>query len=63
MPSTQPRFKKYQHGTLEREHRSKGPDVWLYRYRETSPEGKRVQRKRVIGTVAELKTEKAAQQD
>jgi integrase len=51
---------RYQEGSLDRVHRAKGPDVWVYRYRETTPEGKRVQRKRVIGSVEQYKTLTAA---
>ena len=32
----------------------KGPDVWVYRWRETDEEGQRVQRNRVVGTVSQL---------
>jgi integrase len=59
MPITHNRT-RYQEGTLELVKRVKGPDVWVYRWRETSPTGTRVQRKRVIGTVDKLKTETAA---
>ena len=56
MPIAQNR-NRYQEGTLDRVNRAKGPDVWVYRWREPSPDGKkRVQRKRVIGTVDKLKT-------
>ena len=51
---------RYQEGSLDRVHRAKGPDVWVYRWRETTPEGKRIQRKRVIGTVEQYKTLTAA---
>jgi integrase len=47
---------RYQEGALERAPRAKGPDVWIYRWRELSPDGKRVQRKRVIGTVERYRT-------
>jgi integrase len=55
MPITHNR-NRYQEGTLDRVARAKGPDVWVYRWREPLPDGKRVQRKRVIGTVDKLKT-------
>jgi hypothetical protein len=56
MPIAQNR-NRYQEGTLDRAKSAKGPDVWVYRWREPSPDGKkRVQRKRVIGTVDKLKT-------
>jgi hypothetical protein len=37
----------------------KSGDVWLYRFRETL-DGRRVQRNRVIGSVAKYRTEAAA---
>jgi integrase len=55
MPITHNR-NRYQEGTPDRVKRAKGPDVWVYRWREPSPDGKRVQRKRVVGTVTKLKT-------
>jgi integrase len=51
---------RYQQGTIERVARANGPDVWVYRWREESPTGKRVQRKRVIGTLEKIKTLSAA---
>jgi hypothetical protein len=55
MPITRNR-QPYQEGTLNHVHRAKGPDVWVYRWREVSPAGKRTQRKRVIATVDKVKT-------
>jgi integrase len=46
----------YQEGSLERVHRAKGPDVWIYRWREVQADETRVQRKKVIGDVQRLKT-------
>ena len=46
----------YQEGALDRVKRAKGPDAWVYRWRETGSGGKRVQRKRIIGTVDDYKT-------
>jgi len=40
-----------QRGSLIRSARRHGPDVWLFRWSETSANGRRVYRKRVIGTV------------
>ncbi len=48
MPSTR---SSYQEGSLDRVHRAKGPDVWIFRWRELQPDGSRVQRKKVIGDV------------
>lgn len=58
MPSTQSR---YQQGTVERVTRAKGPDVWIFRWRELDADGRRVQRKKIIGTVDQYKSKSAAQ--
>ena len=42
-----------QYGSLVRASRSRGPDVWLFRWSEEGYGGKRVCRKRFIGTVDE----------
>jgi integrase len=46
---------RYQEGSIARVRRAKGPDVWVYRWRDTSPQGSRTQRARTIGTVGEYK--------
>jgi hypothetical protein len=51
---------RYQRGSLKTEPRSNGPDVWVYRWRETGSDGKTVKRKRIIGTKKEHSTETAA---
>ena len=58
-----PMFKRirYQQGCLAREGRSNGPDVWIFRWRETQPNGQRTNRKVVVGTVEEYSTRSAAQ--
>jgi hypothetical protein len=43
---------RYQEGSLERVSRAKGPDVWLYQWRDEN----RVQRKKVPGNLLRLKT-------
>lgn len=48
------RTPRYQEGSLTVVARAKGPNVWVYRWRELD-DGKRIQRKRVIGTVEQLK--------
>ena len=48
MPSVR---SSYQEGSIEKVSRAKGPDVWVYRWRELQPDGSRVQRKRVVGDV------------
>ena len=52
---------RYQHGCIAREGRSNGPDVWIFRWRETSPNGQRANRKVVVGTVEQYSTRSAAQ--
>jgi integrase len=42
-----------QHGSLGTKSRLEGPDVWQFRWSEKDPNGKRVDRKRVIGTAEE----------
>ncbi len=46
----------YQNGCLQREARKKGPDVWVFRYREDGG-----LKYRVLGTVLQYKTKAAAQ--
>jgi integrase len=58
MPIT--RKNHYQEGSLVRVPRAKGPDVWVYRWREKRPDGCRVQIKRVIGPVDRYPTEASA---
>jgi len=41
---------RYLHGCIARERRSNGPDVWIFRWRETQPDGQRTNRKVVVGT-------------
>lgn len=48
--------RKYQFGSVERKKRSKGPDVWVYRF--TDEQGKRASK--IIGTAMEFKTESQA---
>lgn len=40
---------RYQEGSIEQVTRAKGPDVWVYRWRELQVDGTRVQRKKTIG--------------
>ena len=40
-----------QQGSLTTKSRLKGPDVWQFRWSEKTPNGRRVYRKRVIGTL------------
>ena len=51
---------RYQQGSLIREERKVGPDVWIFRWREQTPEG-RVKRKVVVGTIEQYRSKAAAQ--
>lgn len=42
-----------QHGSLETKSRFERPDVWQFRWSENDPNGRRIYRKKVIGTVEE----------
>lgn len=52
---------RYQQGCVAKEQRSNGPDVWIFRWRELDPDGRRVNRKVVIGTVDQYPVRAAAQ--
>jgi integrase len=54
---------RYQEGSLERVGRAKGPDVWVYRWRELQTNGSRVQRKKVLGSVDRLPTKGEAKRE
>ena len=58
--STTTRNNRYQEGSIERVKRAKGPDVWVYRWREVQTDGRRAQKKRIIGNVERHKTKSAA---
>ena len=51
---------RYQHGFFSRHRRKKGPEVWVYRWREIDPNGKPKPRALVIGSVKQYPTETAA---
>jgi integrase len=51
---------RYQRGSLVREERKVGPDVWIFRWREQTSSG-RVKRKVVVGTVEQYRSKAAAQ--
>src|ERR1700679_2172569 len=53
---------RYQEGSLERVSRRNGPDVWVYRWRELTLDGVRIQRKKTIGDVEQFPTESKARQ-
>ena len=50
---------RYQSGSLTKEKRKAGPAVWIFRWRENTPDG-RVNRKVVVGTVEQFPTKTAA---
>ncbi len=49
-----------QHGCLQRKSRQRGPAVWQFRWSETSPDGKRLYHKKIVGTVEQYPDEDAA---
>jgi integrase len=51
---------RYQHGSVEREERKKGPAVWVYRWWEEDINGKLMHRKAQVGDVKKYPTESAA---
>src|ERR1039458_4140772 len=51
---------RYQQGSVQREKRQSGPDVWIFRWREPGPDGTSRQRKAIVGTVTALTTEASA---
>ncbi|MGB2635151.1 MAG: site-specific integrase [Candidatus Acidiferrum sp.] len=52
---------RYQQGSLTKQRRAKGPSEWVFRYRVTLDDGRRVQRQVVIGNTQKYKTESEAQ--
>jgi len=51
----------FQHGSLTIESRNSGKGVWIFRWRESGPDGKRIQRKMIVGTKEELPTKAKAE--
>jgi integrase len=54
---------RYQEGSIDRVSRAKGPDVWVYRWRELQEDGTRVQRKKTIGDVEQFPTRAAVKRE
>ncbi len=54
------RRRSYQLGSLSRERRKAGPDVWIFRWRARTPEGIVVNHKVIVGTVEEFPTKASA---
>ena len=52
---------RYQQGSVRRVTRQQGPDVWIFRGRNTHADGSRKENNRVIGTVLEYRTKAAAE--
>lgn len=51
---------RYQQGSVQREKRQKGPDVWIFRWREVGADGVGKYRKAIVGSVLALATEASA---
>jgi integrase len=51
---------RYQHGFFSRHKRKKGPEVWVYRWRDIDASGKPKMRALVVGSVKQYATETAA---
>lgn len=51
---------KMQRGCMKRRSRKRGPDVWQFRWSETSLDGKRLYHKKIVGTVEQYADENAA---
>ncbi len=45
---------RYQQGSVQRERRQSGPDVWIFRWYETGTDGTSKYRKAIVGTVDTL---------
>src|SRR5580700_6767694 len=53
---------KMQEGSVIREHRKLGPDVWSYRWWESRPSGNKIHRRIVLGTAEQLRDISSARQ-
>jgi len=51
---------RFQHGSLMREARKSGPAVWVFRWRESTPQG-RMKRKVIVGSTERIRTKAAAE--
>jgi hypothetical protein len=49
-----------QRGCMQRNSHKQGPDVWQFRWSETTSDGKRLYRKKIVGTVEQYLDEDAA---
>jgi integrase len=48
--------RRYQYGSLTRRKRIRTEDVWQFRYYETTPEGQRRRRSKIIGILSQYPT-------
>ena len=48
---------RYQFGWLRRKSRKRGPDVWVWVYRSTTPVGKRKENSVIVGSVQQYPSE------
>ncbi len=55
-----PRRTRYQQGSVQCEKRRSGPDVWVFRWWQSTSDGGTKRRKAIVGTIAALPTEAAA---
>ena len=53
---------KMQEGSVIREHRKLGPDVWSYRWWKSGPSGNKIHRRIVLGTAEQLRDISSARQ-
>jgi integrase len=51
---------RYQQGSVQREKRQSGPDVWIFRWWEPNSDGTNKRRKAIVGTTSTLPTEASA---
>ena len=51
---------RYQQGSVQREKRRQGPDVWVYRWYEVGSDGESKYRKAIVGSVLTFPTEAVA---
>lgn len=51
---------RYQQGSVQREKRQSGPDVWVFRWWETTHDGSSKRRKAIVGTISTLPNEASA---
>ena len=57
------RRRSYQYGSVSRESRKTEPDVWIFRFRECTPNGNVINRKIIVGTIEEFPTKAQARKE